>query len=403
MKLALKPVVLPRSVPSVARRISICHVVAADMWAGAEAQIAMLLAELSRDQELSLCAIALGEGRLADELRACSIELKVIPQSHGRFIGCYRQACDLLRGRDVQIIHSHKSKENILALLLAKRFGIRHIVRTQHGLPEPKTLKDRAVYSLDRMTSSSVRRVICVSSDLRKHLGHYAGPSKIEIIRNAINLAQVQSTLSREAAKRSLGIPEQTPLIGTAARLEPVKRLDLFLAAAQHISAKCICSGLRNPFFVVAGEGSERNRMEQLISGTALEKQIRFLGHRDDVYDIIRAMDLLLITSDHEGLPTVLLEAMALGTPVVSRKVGGIPEVIDDQVNGVLIDSSDAERIAQTCIPVLTKVSFACQLAKAAREKVIQNFSAEANASEVARIYRSLVLSSADLGYADAA
>ena len=390
MKLALKRACLPRSVPSVTRRISVCHVVAADIWAGAEAQIAMLLAELSQEPELSLCAIALGEGRLVDELGACNIDLKVIPQSHGRFVGCYREACALLRGRDVQVIHSHKSKENILALLLAKKFGIHHIVRTQHGLPEPKTLKDRAVYSLERMTSSSVSRVICVSSDLCTHLGRHANPRKIEIIRNAINLSQVKSTLSREAAKRRLGIPEHAPVIGTAARLEPVKRLDLFLAAAQHISAKCICHGLRDPFFVIAGEGSERDRMEQLICGTVLESRTLFLGHRNDIYDVLRAMDLLLITSDHEGLPTVLLEAMALGTPVASRKVGGIPEVVDDQVNGVLVDSSDPLRIARACLPVLTGASFALRLTQAARQKVTQHFSAQANAAEVARIYRSL-------------
>ena len=390
MKLALKHARLPRIAPAVKPRISVCHVVAADMWAGAEAQIAMLLAELSQDPELSLCAIALGEGRLADELRVCNIDMKVISQSHRHFTGCYREASDWLRGKGVQVIHSHKSKENILALLLAKKFGIRHIVRTQHGLPEPKTLKDRAVYCLERMTSSSVSRVICVSSDLRTHLCRYANPRKIEIIRNAISLSQVKSALSREAAKRRLGIPEQAPVIGTAARLEPVKRLDLFLAAAQHISAKCICHGLRDPFFVIAGEGSERTRMEQLICGTVLESRTRFLGHRDDIYDVMRAMDLLLITSDHEGLPTVALEAMALGTPVASRKVGGIPEVVDDQVNGVLVDSSDPLCIARACLPVLTEGNFAFRLTQAARQKVTQHFSAEANAAEVARIYRAL-------------
>src|SRR5579859_8294681 len=123
MKLALKHARLPRIAPAVKPRISVCHVVATDMWAGAEAQIAMLLAELSLEPELSLCAIALGEGRLTDELRACNIDLKVISQPHGRFMGCYREARDWLRGRDVQIIHSHKSKENILALLLAKKIG----------------------------------------------------------------------------------------------------------------------------------------------------------------------------------------------------------------------------------------------------------------------------------------
>jgi glycosyltransferase involved in cell wall biosynthesis len=123
-----------------------------------------------------------------------------------------------------------------------------------------------------------------------------------------------------------------------------------------------------------------------------LESRARFLGHRDDVYDIVRAMDLLLITSAHEGLPTVVLEAMALGTPVVSRRVGGISEAIEDQVTGMLVDSADPSFIARACLSLLANSSMACHFAQAARRKVIENFSAEANAAQVAQIYRSLVL-----------
>jgi glycosyltransferase involved in cell wall biosynthesis len=185
--------------------------------------------------------------------------------------------------------------------------------------------------------------------------------------------------------------------VGTAARLEPVKRIDIFLDTAREILGE-----LPNTSFVIAGDGSERGSMEHRIRGTALEPNVRFLGHRDDAYDIVRAMDLLLITSDHEGLPTALLEAMALGTPVVSRRVGGIPEAIDDGVTGVLVDSADPDRIAQACLLLLTNSSMARRLAQGAREKVIENFSAEGNAAQVAQIYRSLVNASADLAFADA-
>src|SRR6266849_145548 len=359
MKLSLEPEKPVESVLTDRRRISVCHIVAADLWAGAEAQIAMLLAKLSEEPDLSLCAIALGDGRLVDELRAANIEVKVIAQPHKRFVACYREARRFLQGRGVEIIHSHKTKENILAFLLAKRAGIRHMVRTQHGLPEPKTLKDRTVYRLEHITASTTSRIISVSSDLSKRMSGYVSCGKIEVVRNAVNLQQVKSLLSREAAKRKLHLPEHALVIGTAARLEPVKRIDIFLDVAQRIAQH-----LPNSFFVIAGAGSERGRMEQLLVGTVVERQVQFLGDRDDVYDVLRAMDLLLITSDHEGLPTVLLEAMALGTPVVSRRVGGIPEVIDDQVNGVLVDSNDAARIAEACVSVLTESSFSLRLAQ---------------------------------------
>jgi glycosyltransferase involved in cell wall biosynthesis len=384
-----------------ARQISICHIVTADLWAGAEVQIATLLGQLSRQSDLSLSVIALGAGRLVEELRAASLEVRVITQPHGRFSACYRESCKFLRERDVQVLHSHKSKENVLAFLLAKQLAIPYLVRTQHGLPEPKTLKDRLVYGLERMTGSSTNHTISVSSELR--LRSHVDPQKITVIRNGIDLQKVTSSLRREAAKRRLGIGEHVPVVGIGARLEAVKRIDLFLATAQHISAGCLCNGLPNAFFLVAGDGRERPHLEELIRGTALESQTSFLGHRNDVCDVVRAMDLLLITSDHEGIPTIALEAMALGTPVVSRKVGGMPEVIEDQVSGVLVDTSDPARIAQACIRVLTTESFAHRLTRAAREEVVRDFSAETNASKVANIYRSLVSGSANLLLGDVA
>jgi glycosyltransferase involved in cell wall biosynthesis len=365
--------------------LSVCHVVTADLWGGAEAQIANLLTRLSREPEFSIFVIALGDGRLTDELREAGLEVKVIEQPHRKFLGCYRQAHSFLRGRSVDIIHSHKSKENVLAFLVAKGTGIPHMIRTQHGIPELKTLKDRIVYGLERVTLPWASCVLNGSSDLGRRTARLTDPGKVKVVRNAINLEQVSSSLTREEAKRTLGIPEDALLVGTAARLEPVKRIDIFLDAAEKIYGE-----LPRAFFVIAGQGSERDCLEHRVRGTALESKVRFLGHRNDVYDIVRAMDLLLITSDHEGLPTVVLEAMALGTAVVSRRVGGIPEAIDDQVTGMLVDSAEPASVARACLSLLANPGVACRFAQAARRKVVENFSAEANAAQVAQVYRSL-------------
>ena len=390
--------------PFNSRRISVCHIVTADLWAGAEAQIATQLAKLSAERDLLLRVIALAQGRLGQALRNAGVEVNVVSSPHGRFTSCYREALRFLRNKRIDVLHSHKSKEHILALLLARTLSVPHLVRTQHGMPEPRTLKDRLVYGLARRTASSASRIISVSSDLSRHLERYTDPQKITIVPNAVDLQHVKSPLSREAAKRTLGIPERVPAIGTAARLEPVKRIDLFLAVAQHLSAQCVLHAVPAPVFVIAGDGSERRRLQQLITHTSLHDKVFFLGHRDDVYDVVRAMDLLLITSDHEGMPTLVLEAMALGTPVVSRRVGGVPEIIDDGVEGVLVNASDPPLIARACLPLLTNLELACRLTEAAHEKIIRNFSAEANALQVAEIYRSLAYQhSADARYANAA
>ncbi len=117
-----------------ASRLAVCHVVSAEQWAGAEAQIAMLLRQLAADTALSLSAIVLGEGRLGEELANDGIETALIPDAGGNFLRSLREASRFLRGRKIDVLHSHKSKESLLAFLLAKRFNVPRLVRTQHGL-----------------------------------------------------------------------------------------------------------------------------------------------------------------------------------------------------------------------------------------------------------------------------
>ena len=224
-----------------------------------------------------------------------------------------------------------------------------------------------------------------MSADLRSHLSREIPSSKIDVIRNAVDLREVKSPLSKLEAKRRLGISPDAFVIGTAARLVPVKRLDLFLSAAELVSKQ-----VSNLAVVIAGEGRERASLEAQVSGTSLEKQVHFLGHRHDIYDVLRAMDLLLITSDHEGLPTVLLEAMALGIPIVSRRVGGIPEVVDHAVNGLLVDSNRPAEIAEAALQVLSDASLYADLTLAGWQTVIKGYSAGASAAQVTRVYQTL-------------
>src|SRR5579872_2772055 len=104
--------------------LSVCHIASAEEWGGAEAHIATLTSELSQYPELSIRVLVLGEGRLGRELRARGVEIDVIRDAGGRFFRCYHEAVKRLANRNVDILHSHKSKENVLAMLLGYRCGI---------------------------------------------------------------------------------------------------------------------------------------------------------------------------------------------------------------------------------------------------------------------------------------
>jgi glycosyltransferase involved in cell wall biosynthesis len=118
---------------------------------------------------------------------------------------------------------------------------------------------------------------------------------------------------------------------------------------------------------------------------------VKFIGYEPRVFDVLRALDLLLMTSDHEGLPMVVLEAMALGTVIVSREVGGIPEAVKDGDNGVLVNSDKPDELAAPCMRLLSDRPVREALAEKARRKVVREFSSEANAEQVVALYRSVL------------
>jgi glycosyltransferase involved in cell wall biosynthesis len=367
----------------------VCHIASGDGWGGAEAQVATLLKSLAERGDVRLCAIVLNDLRLAQELRQSGVDVKVIPEREKSFPRILMESAEYLRGRGVQVLHSHRYKENLLALLLALRYPVR-LVRTQHGQPEPYTgfsgLKQRFVYAVDRQIASyAADHVISVSSDLTRYLQGHISARKVTIVRNGIALDRVRSGLSPSEAKQRLFIRADAPVIGIATRLTAIKRLDLFVA-----TAACISKALPNARFVIAGDGAEESRLRQLIQDAGLEHEVLLLGHRADIHDVMRAMDILLVTSDHEGLPMALLEAMALGIPVVSRHVGGIPEVIEDGVTGCLVGSDSSVDLARVCASLLRDPERRKRIADSARHEVEQNYSAEKNAADIAQIYKSL-------------
>ena len=112
-----------------ARQLAVCHVVSAEQWAGAEAQIAMLLRQLAEDPALSLSAIVLGEGRLGEELAKSGVETALIPHSSGRFLATFRDASRVLSGKKIDILHSHKSKEKPACIFWQSYFRVRFLLR----------------------------------------------------------------------------------------------------------------------------------------------------------------------------------------------------------------------------------------------------------------------------------
>ncbi len=371
-------------------QLGICHVSAGGAWAGAEAQVATLLRALAKRPEVTLYAIVFYEGRLAHELRSLGADVHVANEQEKSFSRVIYECSEFVKSRKIQILHSHNYKENLVALLLSRICKVPHLVRTEHGHPEPYSVarspRHWCVLAADRLAAKyTTARMVSVSSDLGEYWKRQVEPGKVSVLHNAVDLERVNSNFSPADAKHRLGISGDSFVVGIAARLECIKRHDLFIATAGYLAERIPTSK-----FVIAGAGRQKESLQRLIFEAGLQGRVFLLGDRNDAYDVLRAMDVLLICSDHEGIPMVVLEAMTLGVAVVSRKVGGIPEVIRDGITGLLVPSNSPEELGRACISIFEKPRWRASLTQVARDQIQQRFSADKNAQTMLELYQSV-------------
>jgi glycosyltransferase involved in cell wall biosynthesis len=360
-------------------------------WAGAEVQASTLLGALQKRPGVALHAITLYEGRLARELRGAGIDVYVAGEEHKPFPQLMIHCAQFVKSRSIQILHSHGYKESIISLLLSRTCRVPHLVRTEHGHPEPystaRNLKHWCVLAMDRTAARfTPDRILCVSDDLGNYWKRHAKPERVVIMPNGIDPEHVRSVFCTQEARVRLGIPANHNVVGIAARLDPVKRPDLFLSTARSLASR-----LPNVSFVIAGHGRLEESLRKQVCDWGLADRIFFLGRRSDVYDVLRAMDVLLICSDHEGIPMMMLEAMALGVCVVARDVGGISEVIRHGETGLLVPSDSPEALSTACESILRDEPLRTSIVSSARKQIASEHSADLNAQKVLQMYEAIV------------
>lgn len=383
---------LPR-VGSEPRKIRICHVMSADLWAGAEVQLATTASYLVERSDVSLAAVLLNEGRLANELRRLGIDVTVVDETRYGAFSILTFLTRFLRDNQIDLVHTHRYKDSVLGTIAAKLSGVPHVIRTVHGLREPMTgwdhLKFRAYEALDKvMLLCFADLVIAVSKRMAETLRDSGyRPTMVTHIHNGIELRKVIARRKPEDVKRELGIDARTILIGTVGRLSPVKGHASFLRAARLILEK-----QRDARFLVVGGGPLEHDLLASASQLQLDGACLFVGPRADVYDLMSAMDIVVLPSLDEGIPMAILEAMALGKPVVATAVGGLPEVVQHRVTGLLVAPGDERALADACLELARDRERAQSLGAQARRVVEEEFSHEQNGRALIDAYRSVAL-----------
>lgn len=292
--------------------------------------------------------------------------------------------CWVLRRRRIDLIHVNSYVPGNFARLAAILMRVPLIIDHWHGMPHLSRKRRIICRLLGRGTDLS----LAVSRKVRDELVAQCSldAARVRVVPNGVDWACFQGGRPRGEVRRDLGLPEAAPVVGLVARLEHWGKghRELFAALAQ-LAPEHPCHAL------MVGGGRREPEVRQLAADLGLQEVVHFLGNRRDIPDLLHALDIFVLPSHSEGVSLALLEAMAAGLPVIASAVGGLPEVVTDGENGLLIPPQDPEALARALERLLSDPAWAKKLGENARKHVKENFSLDRLGREINEIYAELV------------
>jgi glycosyltransferase involved in cell wall biosynthesis len=358
------------------------------------------LAERGYETTLVAGSLARGEGSMAYVAEGLGVEV-VRLDALSREISPIRDALSILRlarlirEQRPRILHTHTAKAGTvgrLAALLAGDARPEVVVHTFHGHVLRGyfgPLKSGAFRLLERLLARVTTRLIAVSPQVRDDLVALgvAPPEKFSVVRLGIELAERLETAEEGLdARARLGIGAERFVVGWVGRMTGVKRTDDVLEALRLLRERGVDAVL-----LMVGDGPDRDHVEQRASELGIVRHCLFLGYQEDVSGWYRAFDAMILPSANEGTPVVAIEALAAGCPVVATSVGGVPDVVREDVDGFLVPMGDTEALAERLARLAEDPALRARMGAAGRESVPARYAVERLVGDIDELYRSLL------------
>ena len=295
----------------------------------------------------------------------------------------------LLRGLRPDLVHTHLTYANV-AGSIAARLAHRRSIASLHNVDvnQPKHPAAKRWLEACALRWAADRVIVVAEGGRRLTARNYHLPAgRLVALPNGLDPASVRlpDGYDRSAARRALGVEPDQPLISVVARLDPSKGHDVLLRAAAALRSR---HGRAR--YLLVGAGPAASTLRRHVERLGLSDQVVFLGVREDVPAILAASDLFVLPSRNEGLSQALLEAMALGLPVVATEVGGTADAVRSERTGWLVPPGDWRALADAIDAALSRPSTAKAYAEAARELVWREFSLALHVARLEALYRSL-------------
>ena len=299
---------------------------------------------------------------------------------------------NLFRRERFDIVHTHTAKAGVLGRLAAKLAKVPNVIHTTHGhnfYGYFNPIASKVVVHLERWLAGYTDKILSLTELEKEDLIAYkvSQADKISVINSGLEMEKFTNAGVDGMKKRSdFRLAEDEVLVGMIGRLEPIKGPGYFVEAA-----KIVLDNVKKVRFLVAGEGSLKEKLEAQTRELNIADKFIFTGWSEDIPQILKILDLLVLPSLNEAVGRILLEAGACGVPVVATKVGGIPEVVKDDQTGLLVPPRDPAALASGIIKLLKDENKRKTAGKEASRWVDEKFSAQRMVQSISHLYRELM------------
>ena len=298
------------------------------------------------------------------------------------------QLAEILREKQIDILHCHKHKPTVYGTLASIIAGRIPVISHVHGLSRTRSLTRRVA---NWAILKSVQRIIAVSESVRRDVmktNWQIESSKVVTVKNCIDLQMIDNIkVSRKEARLRLGLPEDAIVFGTVGRLALTKGQSYLIEAFARVREYLPASRL-----VIMGQGPLLQELQKRAKDLGVLPLILFTGYRNDVFELLKGFDIFVLPSLAEGLSIALLEAMAMRLPVIASHVGGIPEVFGDCKCGRLVQPKDSLALAAAMVEIgSADREVKEQLGEQGRRRVEEEFTTDVMIRQLTEIYESVL------------
>lgn len=291
----------------------------------------------------------------------------------------------LLRRERVDVTHSYLFHPNVLAPIASRLAGVDAVLASKRSLDRyPRRLPRYAC----RLGNALAGRIMVNAEAIARFAAAEEGCplDKTVVIPNGVREEALQAPADAAAKRRELGLPPEAPVVGAVSRLAWKKGIAHLVEAAPRL-----LEAVPEARVVIAGDGALRGELEAQAAALGVGERVIFLGARPDSIELMAAFDVFVLPSVIEGMSNALLEAMAVGRPVVATDVGGNPEVVVDGETGFLVSPGDPRHLASSVIKLLQAPELAAEMGAAGRRRVVARYRVDVMTRRIEDLYDALL------------